>query len=294
VKKITLITFILIALTFSIPFPFLSVQGSLSVGDEFEFEVQKAYGNFNYVESAVTVSGQTDKFRVGDTALDVGDKIDVTVDAIGASSVDYSVYDASASLLADVSSSSLLFGLSLLYYSVYPFLMLGMSSASVQDLDVSKGVSLGDAFYVAPPNIVWNDVYDSFNNDTNWEALLSAFDSDEGNVTTDVTATWHDGGDTIAFEVDVSGTYTIATETTHLGIIHSLRFDYNVTNYVLLGYDMFTLISGDYQAVNTNFAMTVQVTESSYTRKIGAPFLLVGLASILSVSVMVLIRKRSK
>ncbi|MCK5183518.1 MAG: hypothetical protein KAQ95_04365, partial [Candidatus Heimdallarchaeota archaeon] len=84
-KKITIITFILIALTFSVPF--ISVQGSLSVGDEFEFEVQKAYGNFNYVESAVTVSGQTNKFRVGDTALDVGDKIDVTIDAIGASSV---------------------------------------------------------------------------------------------------------------------------------------------------------------------------------------------------------------
>ncbi|MCG3253762.1 MAG: hypothetical protein KAX09_07930 [Candidatus Heimdallarchaeota archaeon] len=291
-KKITLITFILIALTFSIPF--LSVQGSLSVGDEFEFEVQKAYGNFNYVESAVTVSGQTDKFRVGDTALDVGDKIDVTVDAIGASSVDYSVYDASASLLADVSSSSLLFGLSLLYYSVYPFLMLGMSSASVQDLDVSKGVSLGDAFYVAPPNIVWADVYDSYNDPSEWASFFDAFDSDEGNVTTTTKATWFDSGETIAFEIDVSGRYEIAAESTGLGIIHSLRFDYNVSNYVLLGYDMFTLIIGDYQGINTNFAMTVQVTESSYTRKIGAPFLLIGLASILTVSVMVLLRKRSK
>ncbi|MCE7744755.1 MAG: hypothetical protein GPJ52_06435 [Candidatus Heimdallarchaeota archaeon] len=291
-KKITLITFILIALTFSIPF--LSVQGSLSVGDEFEFEVQKAYGNFNYVESAVTVSGQTDKFRVGNTALDVGDKIDVTVDAIGASSVDYSVYDASASLLADVSSSSLLFGLLLLYYSVYPFLMLGMSSASVQDLDVSKGVSLGDAFYVAPPNIVWADVYDSYNDPSEWASFFDAFDSDEGNVTTTTKATWFDSGETIAFEIDVSGRYEIAAESTGLGIIHSLRFDYNVSNYVLLGYDMFTLIIGDYQGINTNFAMTVQVTESSYTRKIGAPFLLIGLASILTVSVMVLLRKRSK
>lgn len=291
-KKITLITFILIALTFSVPF--LSVQGSLTVGDEFEFEVKKAYGNFNYVESAVTVTGQTDKFRVGDTAIDKGDKIDVQLDAIGTSSVDYSIFDASAVLLADISSSSLLFGLSLLYYSVYPFLMLGISSASVQDLDVSKGVSLGDAFYVAPPSIVWTDVYDSFNDDTNWDSLFSGFDNDEGNVTTDVTATWYDSGATIAFEIDVSGRYEVAAESTGLGIIHSLRFDYNVTNYVLLGYDMFTLISGDYQGINTNFAMTVQVTESSYTRKIGAPFLLIGLASILTVSVMVLLRKRSK
>ncbi|MHA1121386.1 MAG: choice-of-anchor S family protein [Candidatus Heimdallarchaeota archaeon] len=291
-KKITIFTFIMIALTFSVPF--LPVQGVLSVGDEFEFEVKKAYGNFNYVDNTVTVTGQTDQFRVGDTALDKGDKIDVQVDAIGASSVDYSITDSSAVLLADISSSSFLFALSMLYYSVYPFLMLGISSASVTDLDVSKGVSLGDAFYVAPPSIVWDDIYDSYNDVAQWSDLFSAFESDEGNVTTTTKATWYDGGETIAFEIDITGRYEIAAETTGLGIIHSLRFDYNVSNYVLLGYDMFTLISGDYQGINTNFAMTVQVTESSYTRKIGAPFLIIGLASILSVSVMVLLRKRKK
>lgn len=291
VKKITIVTFLLIALTFSVPF--LSVKGSLTVGDEFEYEVQKAYGNFNYTNTTATVSGQTDKFRVGDTALDVGDDFTVQVDSIS-TGVSYSIYDSTESLLTSVSVSGFAFALNIFYYSVYPFVMLGMSSASVTDLDVSLGVSLGDVFYIAPPTINWNDIYDSYNDVAQWSSLFSAFESDEGNITTETKATFYDGGDTIAFEIDVSGTYTIAAESTHLGIIHSLRYDYNVSNYVLLGYDMFTLISGDYQGENTNFGMTVQVTEASYTRKIGAPFLIIGLASILSVSVMALLRKRSK
>ena len=291
VKKITIFTFILIALTFSVPF--LSVKGSLSVGDEFEYEVQKAYGNFNYTNNTATVSGTTDQFRIGDNALDVGDDFTVEVDSIS-TGVGFSIYDSTESLLLTVSTSSFAFALNLLYYSVYPFVMLGISSASVTDLDVGYGVSLSDLFYIAPPGITWTDIYDSYNDPSQWTALFSAFETDEGNVTTETKATWYDGGDTIAFEIDVSGTYSIAAETTHLGIIHSLRFDYNTSNYVLLGYDMFTLISGDYQGENTNFAMTVQVTEASYTRDIGAPYLLIGLASILSVSVMVLIRKRSK
>jgi len=289
-KKFTFFTFILLALTFSVPF--ISVQGVI-VGEEFEFVVQKATGTFNYVD-VTTVSGETNKFRVGDTAIDKGDKITVQVDALGASSVDYTIYDESVTQLADVTSSNLGFALSLLYYSFYPFIMMGISTGSVTDLDVSKGVSLGDGFYIAPPGINWNDLYDYYNNPTNWASLYSGFDNDEGNVTTEATATWYDFGDTLAFEIDVSGTYAVVAESTHLGIYHSLRFDYNVTNNLLQGYDMFTLISGDYQGVNTNFGMTVQVTETSYTRDIGVSFLLIGLVSILSLSVIILIRRRSK
>jgi len=290
-KKITIFAAVLITLTFS--FPFLSAQGSLSVGDTFEFVVQKAYGNFNYTNDTTTVSGETDQFRIGDTPIDIGDEFTVQVDSISVG-IQYSIYDSASSLLRFVSFSEFHFNVWIFAYSIYPLGVLGMSSADVYDPDVSLGVSLSDFFYIAPPTIDWNFVYDTYNNFSIWEPYFQIFDSDEGNVTVDTAATWYDGGDTISFEIDVSGTYIYKAESTQIGIIHSLRFDYNVSNYVLQGYDAFTLISGDYKGVNTNFAMTVQVTETSYTRDIGIPYLLIGFMSILTVSVIVLVRKRSK
>jgi hypothetical protein len=290
-KKITLFTFILIALTFSVPF--LSAQGSLTVGDEFEFEVKKAYGNFNYSNNTQSVSGQTDQFRIGDNALDVGDEFTVEVDSIS-SGVQYSIYDVSDSLLVFASVSAFAFALSIFAYSIYPLALMGMASEDVQDLDTSLGVSLSDVLYIAPPTITWSNIYTQYNDPSQWTGILGVFDSDEGNITVETQATYYDNGDTIAFEIDISGTYIVAAESTSLGIIHSLRFDYNTTNYVLLGYDMFTLISGDYKGANSNLAMTIQVTETSYTRDIGAPYILIGMVSILSISVIVLIRKKFK
>ena len=111
VKKITLFTFLLIALTFSIPL--MSVKGVLTVGDEFEYEVKKAYGNFNYTNTTATVSGQTDQFRIGDNALDEGDKFTVVVDSVS-TNVGFSIYDSTESLLLTISASSFAFALNLL------------------------------------------------------------------------------------------------------------------------------------------------------------------------------------
>ena len=290
-RKITLVTFLIIALTFSLPF--ISVQGSLAVGDVFEYEIQKAYGNFNYTNTTATVSGQTDQFRIGDTPLDVGDEFTVQVEGIS-TGVQYSIYDSTKTLLRYASVGQASFNYQIFKNLIYPFAVLGMASASVGDPNVSLGVSLGDNLYVAPPLTNWNQVYNLYNDVTFYSAFIGGFGSDEGNLTIDTAATWYDGGDTVAFEIDMSGTYIITAESTQLGIIHSVRFDYNVSNHALLGYDMFTLISGDYQGLNTNFAMTVQITETSYTRVIGVPFILVGFMSVLIASVIVLVRKRPK
>ncbi|MFW9923566.1 MAG: hypothetical protein ACFFDW_09815, partial [Candidatus Thorarchaeota archaeon] len=79
-----------------------------------------------------------------------------------------------------------------------------------------------------------------------------------------------------------------------LTIIHTLRFDYNVTSYVLQGYNMFTLITGTYEGDDTTFSMNVQVAEENYSRRLGLPNFFIGLGAILSLSIIYTIIRKKK
>jgi len=91
--------------------------------------------------------------------------------------------------------------------------------------------------------------------------------------------------------MSIIGNYVVAAETTDLIIIHTLRFDYNVTSNVLQGYDLFTGISGDFEGTETTFSMSAQVKEENYSRKISVHFLFAALGVLSAFSIAVL-RKR--
>ena len=289
-KKRIITSIFIIALTLSLP---LSASQGLSVGDSFTFEVKVASGNFEYIDGVTTVSGETDKFRVGDTAVNKGSQLDVEVTNIGASTVSFDI-DQGGVNLASTTSSGLGFALSLIIYTLYPFMVMGISSGSVLAVDPDKGVSLGDIWYIAPPTMDWDSVYDTFNNTDNWAPYFSAYNQSEADMAVTTSATWFDGGETLRFIVSASGNYVIAAESTSLLILHAVEFHYNTTSYVLQGYDIKTAISGDYKGDSTTFSLSAEIAEESYTRRISIEPLALILGIILSSGVLVIIRKRKK
>ncbi len=289
-KKKIITSIFIIVLTLSLP---ISASQGLSVGDSFTFVVKSATGNFEYINGATTVSGETKKFRVGSTGLSKGASLDVEVTSIGSSNVGFDIKN-NGTTLASPTNNGLLFALSLILYTLYPFLVMGISEGDVGPIDPTKGVSLGDIWYIAPPSIVWTDVYDSFENTTNWDPFFTAYNQSEADMTVQTSATWYDGGETLSFVVSASGNYLIAAESTDLAIIHSVEFHYNTTSYVLQGYDILTIISGDYKGDSTSFSMNAEVAEQSYTRRIGIEPLALILGVILSSGVLVVIKKRKE
>lgn len=288
-KKSILIGSILILLALTAP---LTVTQGLAVGDEYWFVVEQAHGEFEYDNGAL-VNGSTNSFRVGSSSLSVNDRFRCEVDALPTSTVEYSLYDEDDALLADISVSNLNWALTLMIYAIYPFIAMGISgSGSVIGLDPTIGVGLGDIFYIAPPTIDWNSVFNYYNDSDNWVSLLSGFSNDEGTVNGTSSAKYYDDGETISFFMSILGSYVVAAETTNLVIIHTLRFDYNVTTNVLQGYDLYTGISGDYEGVDTTFTMSAQVKEENYQRNIGVPFLIATLGVLSTFSITVILRKR--
>jgi len=289
-KKRIITSIFIVALTLSLP---LSASQGLSVGDSFTFEVKVASGNFEYINGATTVSGETNKFRVGDTAVNRGSQLEVEVTNIGASTVDFDIEQGGVTL-ASPTSSGFGFALSLMLYTLYPFMVMGISSGTVLGVDPDKGVSLGDIWYIAPPTMVWEDVYDAFSDSGEWATFFTAYNQSEEDMTVSTSATWYDGGETLSFVVSAAGKYVIAAESTDLLIIHAVEFHYNTTSYVLQGYDIKTAISGDYKGDSTTFSLSAEIAEESYTRRIGIEPLALILGVILSSGVLVLIRKRKK
>ncbi|MHA1434374.1 MAG: choice-of-anchor S family protein [Candidatus Heimdallarchaeota archaeon] len=288
-KKTVLIGSILILLALSAPF---TVTQGLSVGDDYWFEVEQASGNFEYNDGAL-VNGSTNKFRVGTSSLSVGDIFRCDVDALPTNTVEYSLYSEADALLADISVSSLSWVLTLMAYAIYPFIAMGISgSGSVIGLDPTIGVGLGDIFYIAPPTVDWNGVFDYYNNSANWVSFLSGLSNDEGTVNGSSYAKYYDNDETLSFFMSIIGNYVVAAETTDLIIIHTLRFDYNVTSNVLQGYDLFTGISGDFEGTETTFSMSAQVKEENYSRKISVHFLFAALGVLSAFSIAVILRKR--
>ncbi len=288
-KKTILIGSVLILLALTAP---LTVTQGLSVGDEYWFEVEQASGDFEYDDGTV-VNGTTDSFRVGSSSLSVGDKFRCEVDAIPSNAVEYSLYDEDDALLSDISATGIGWVLTLMTYAIYPFIAMGISgSGSVIGLDPTIGVGLGDIFYIAPPTVDWNGIFDYYNDSANWIGLLAGFDNDEGTVNGTSRAEYFDGGETLSFFMSIMGNYVVAAETTDLIIIHTLRFDYNITSNVLQGYDLYTGISGDFEGTDTTFTMSAQVKEENYSRKIGVPFLFAALGILTTFSIAVILRKR--
>ncbi len=289
-KKRIITSIFIIALTLSLP---LSASQGLSVGDDFTFVVKAASGDFEYTDNAVTVSGETNKFRVGSTGVAKGQPLDVEVTNIQSTSVSFDI-DNNGSNLASPTSTALGFGLSLILYSLYPFMVMGISTGSVNPIDPTKGVSLGDIWYIAPPSVDWNAVFDLYNDTANWDAIADVYGESEEEMTFTSIAQWYDNDETIKFKATAGGSYVIAADDTDLTIIHSVEFHYNVTNDVLQGYDVLTLITGTYEGSATTFSMNAEVAEESYTRRIGIEPLALILGVILSSGVLVVIRKRKK
>ena len=289
-KKKLVTTIFIIALTLTVP---ISAGQGLSVGDSFTFEVKNASGNFEYVTGATTVTGGTKKFRVGSTGVNKGQQLDVAVTAIGTTDVSFNIKN-NGTTLASPTSGALVFGLSLILYSLYPFMVMGISEGSVGPIDPTKGISLGDIWYIAPPSVDWEATFDLYNDTTNWDAIADVYGESEEEMTVTSLAEWYDEGETIKFKVSASGNYVIAADSTDLSILHSVEFHYNTTSYVLQGYDMFTWIYGTYNGQSSEFSMNVEVAEEHYTRRIGIEPLALILGAILSTGVMVLIKKRKK
>ncbi len=273
--------------------PSLSVQG-LQAGDDYYFNVKRAKGSFNYTNGGTTTSGNTSSFRVGTHSIPVNAQIRAHVNSISSGDVSYSIYDSSNAKLTDVTSNGFNFALGLIYYSFFPFIVMGISSGTVNPIDPTIGVSLSDNFYFAPPSTDWNNVYDYYNDSTNWEDLYNSFDTAESNVTGSSYAKWYDAGETISFLVSVMGRYIISSESTDLIIIHTLRFDYNVTSYTLQGYNLQTTISGTYKGEDTTFSMSVQIAEENYTRPLGLSWIYLGVGIITTFTIMILVKKKVK
>ena len=290
-KKSIIIGSIIILITLATP---LTLGHGLAVGDEFNVEVKKAHGSFSYTNGATTVSGNTSSFRVGDTSVPIGGQIRAQVDALPGSNEEFSLYDSSNNLLKDVTSSSLGFHLALFVYSFYPFITMGMVSGTANPIDVDIGVSLSDIFYIAPPSINWDNLFDDYNDTEQWAAYYDAFEGDEGNMSSNAYAQWYDDNETISFFVAVAGNYVISAENTDLSIIHNLRFDYNVTNNILQGYNMFTWIYGQYNGETTTFSMSVQVKEENYTRRMGSPFMVAALGILTAFGIYNIITRRRR
>ncbi|HUU77931.1 MAG TPA: choice-of-anchor S family protein [candidate division Zixibacteria bacterium] len=291
-KKGIFTSILVITLALTIP---ISSSQAVSVGDSFVYVVKKAHGEFSYSEgTAVTVSGETNKFRVGDTGVAVNSNLDIDVTVVGSSSVNFDI-SSNDTVLKSASNNWLSFGLGLIAASMYPFLMMGISTGGTTDpLDISKGVSLGDQWYIAPPSTDWDNLYDFYNDTANWAPFFAGFSNDEGTFNISSSATWYDDNETLALALVGLGTYSVSAEVTSLTIIHNVRFDYNVTSYTLQGYNMNTGISGTYQGEDTKFNMVVQVAESSYTRGLGVPYIAFAFGALFSIGLIVVIKKRRK
>ena len=289
-KKGLITSVIILALTLSIP---ITTSQALSVGDSFVYIVKKAHGEFSYsAGTAVTVAGETNKFRVGDTGVAVNSQLDVEVTSIGTSSVNFDISN-NGTVLKSATNNWLSFGLGLIAASMYPFLMMGISTGgTTTPLDVSKGVSLGDQWYIAPTSTNWQGLYDFYNDTENWEPFFDGFNNDEGNFTIASSATWYDDNETLALGLIGLGQYTVSSEGTSLVIIHNVRFDYNVTSYTLQGYNMNTGISGTYQSEDTTFSMTCQVAEENYTRGLGVSQWILAIGALMSLGILVIFRKK--
>jgi hypothetical protein len=288
-KKTLFYTMIILSIFLALP---ISNATGISVGDNYDYEVQDVSGDFSYDDGSGTVSGETDLFRVGDTGLSEGSEFNVEVTDVGSSSVDFDIRDSDNSLLSSASSTGLGFSLSLLVYSLYPFVVMGISGGSVNPIDVSKGVSLGDMWYMAPPSINWESIFDTYNDTENWSSLYSGWEDNEGQLNSASSAKMYDGNDTISFTLTVVGDYVVTADSTDLTIIHSMRFDYDITDYNLLGYWMTSNFDGTYEGSETDFHMVAKVSEATYTRNLSIPIIFIGLLSLIGGISVIVLRKK--
>ncbi len=291
-KKQIIIAIFIAALALSLP---VSNTLSVSVGEVFTYNIKKAYGSFKFTNGSTTTQGNTSLFRVGNTGVAKDQDLDVEITNVGTSTVDFKISN-NGTQLATAQSSSLSFALGLICYSLFPFIAMGISEASNVDsiIDVNKGVSLGNTWFVAPPGLNWPSLIDMYNNtgNTAWQDIFAGWDNDEGNLSVSSSAFYYDDGETLRLTVGAAGNYIVSSESTNLIIIHQLRFDYNVTNNLLQGYNLLTIISGDYKGEDTIFSMSAQISEENYTRRLGInPFLIV-VTAVTSIGILVIIKKR--
>jgi hypothetical protein len=291
-KKLVISSLFLITLALSIP---MTSGAAISIGDSYKFNPKKASGSFEYTNGATTVSGETDKFRVGDTGIATGTIIEANVTNVASSSVTFDIYkDSDNSLLkAGAVSSSLGFALGLIAVSIYPFLAMGISEGTFNPIDVSKGVTLGDSWFFAPPNTNWQDVIDIYNNSDMWSDIYTSF-GPESTLNATSYARWYDNQETLSFIVFALGSLVNTTDDTNLFVLHNLRFDYDVTTNVLMGYNMNTGISGTYFGEETQFSMVVQVAEQNYTRRLGAPMYVLTFGALAAMGIFIVFKKRQK
>ncbi|MBN1329337.1 MAG: hypothetical protein JXA54_07675 [Candidatus Heimdallarchaeota archaeon] len=291
-NKQFIIAIFLATLALSLP---ISDAVSVSVGETFRFNIKKAYGSFKFTNGAITTQGNTSLFRVGNTGVAKGQDLDVEITSVASTSVNFKISN-NGTQLATATSSSLGFALGLIGYSLYPFIAMGISEASNVDaiIDVNKGVSLGNTWFVAPPSIDWSALVDLYNNTENtaWQDLFAGWANDEGNLTVSSSAYYYDEGETLRLTLGAAGNYIVSAESTNLIIIHQLRFDYNVTNNLLQGYNLLTIISGEYKGEDTIFSMSAQIAEENYTRRMGMNTLILVVTAISVIGVITIIRKR--
>ncbi|MBD3192873.1 MAG: hypothetical protein GF308_19695 [Candidatus Heimdallarchaeota archaeon] len=289
--KLSIITLSLIGLLFFIPI--IQVKG-YSVGDSYRYIVEDASGEFSYTVDSTTTEGSTEKFRVGNTPVSESDELEVKVTNKDSSSADFEIYDNSSQLLTSASTTSLGFALGLILYSLYPFILLDLSSGSVNPIDVDKGVSIGDSWYLAPPDVNWAGVFNTYNDSDSWSDTYSEWEDNEAELNAASGARYEDNGATIIFSLTVIGQYQVFADDTDLTITHSMSFHYNVNENNLKGYFMSTSINGDLEGEETTFSMVVRVKEKGYTRRVGLPFFGVIFSLIASSAVILAIAKKKK
>lgn len=290
-NKISFITLSLIGLLCFIPI--IHAKG-YSVGDSYRYIVEDVSGEFSYSVGSTNIEGSTEKFRVGDTPVSEGGELEVKVTSKGSSSADFDIYDNSSQLLTSASTTSLGFALGLILYSLYPFILLDLSSGSVNPIDVDKGVSIGDSWYLAPPDVNWDGVFNTYNDSDSWSDTYSEWEDNEAELNAVSGARYEDNGATIIFSLTVIGQYWVTADDTDLTITHSMSFHYNVDENNLKGYFMSTSIDGDLEGEETTFSMVVRVIEKGYTRRVGLPFFGVIFSLLASSALIMVIIKKKK
>ncbi len=251
-------------------------------GDTWTYTVKSARRYFEYSFGAFESSILTRGYNLANEIVELGENIDLEITSVNSIS-SFVEYELSSSNI----STQIRVNKTLFFLSLQDSLGRGILGNNFNFLENTSGVSAGEYFFIAPVNnITWDDVFDTWNRSI--PELEGTLEGAETIKSIDFIETPH----TFLMEIIYEGNMADTASGINLDFNYEAEFKWE-KNGVLISYDIFSLMDGNYNDIySAGYSLNIRLERSFSEKTTGFDIALIPI--LITLIVFLKMRKREK
>lgn len=256
-KYLVLIT---ISLIIFLPNHSLKAKATLNIGDSFIYDIEEASGYYSYN----LTSDSANLYRVSSSAaVDVGSELNITIDKIIPSSIDYLAYE-NTTYLDYCNITSFATSFTSTFDNILSLFILSIFSSGGEP-EWGNKINYAYTMFFIQDDIVLDDLFDYYNGSL-WNESLegSQYTAGDG-FFLGTSYAWINGGDILILESMQDGLLYNVTENTYVDVYYDNRLDYDVIDRYLLGSYSNILMNGTLKGLDFFFSTNIKVVLQGYS-----------------------------